>query len=166
MVADFAWLFPLIVACSANIALQIVSMRLFPSRGIFQAMLAGFTMGLVLLLAGQSAFGRRLTLGSQLANLAIYFCFAYSYFHFNNMMETARRVRIAIEFYEARDGLTRNELFSRYGAGEIIDRRLARLMGSGQIHQVGSRYVLGNPSVLAMARIVRVLKRVVRGRAA
>jgi hypothetical protein len=155
--ADFGWLAMLAAACGGYVAVHIFCFRIIPAAGLYLSQLVGFVAGLAVLAAGSWYFAG-LSVGRWLAELCIYLCFGYCFFHFNNMGETARRVRLAIELHRAPQGLTRAELLVRYGAREIIDRRLARLLESGQIRERQSHYVLGNRSVLVMARIVALFK--------
>jgi hypothetical protein len=158
MIADFAWLVVVASACAINMAGHILWFRSFPDGGMFRAMLAGFLVGSIGFALLSAAFFDR-SGWWHLLNLAIYACFSYAYFHWNNMGETGRRVRLMIELRAAPEGLTRAELLHRYGNREIIDRRLGRMMGSGQIHLIGTHFHLGNQSFLAMARIVALFKR-------
>src|SRR5207248_2028791 len=116
--------------------------RLFPTGGMFRAMLAGFLAG-SLMLALASWIAADGTIWNQLANAAIYLSFSYVYFHWNNMGETARRIRLVIELQQAAQGLTRAQIAVRYGHREIIDRRLARLLESRQIVERDETYHLG-----------------------
>ena len=98
------------------------------------------------------------------SNAVVFICVGYGYFHFVNLGETARRVRILWELYESSDGLTYEEILTRYGASEIINRRIDRLTNAGQITQQGGRIYSKGASVLVMARILSLLKRVFLGR--
>jgi hypothetical protein len=158
MIADFAWLLVVAGACAVNMAGHILWFRTFPEGGMFRAMLSGFVAGSIGFGFLSSAFFDH-SGWWHLLNLAIYACFSYAYFHWNNMGETGRRVRLMIELRTAPEGLTRAELLARYGNHEIINRRLDRMIGSHQIYQVGTRFRLGNQSFLAMARIVALFKR-------
>src|SRR3989338_6489355 len=73
--------------------------------------------------------------GNGIADLLAYLALAYTYFHFVNMGETARRVRILIEMNRFPDGLDREEIHFLYNAREMIDRRIKRLSDTGQIFE-------------------------------
>jgi hypothetical protein len=154
---DFWWLAVLCAACGANATIEVLWFRIFRAGGLFRAMLAGFLGGLAALAVASWAFGDRSVWGA-LCNAGTYICFSYVLFHWNNMGETGRRVRLAIELQNAPNGLTRNEILARYGHREIVDRRIARLLASRQIIETNSRYHVANTSVLTMARIIGVLK--------
>lgn len=78
------------------------------------------------------------------------------------MGETARRIRLVIEIFDHNTGLTRPEILSRYNSREVIDRRIHRLLKSGQIRTDGTRMSLWNPSVLLMSTVIAWLKWILR----
>lgn len=158
MIGDLRWIAVVGAACATNIAADVAWFRAFPAGGVFRAMLMGFVSGGVILAALSVGFGMS-SFWWHFLNVAIYACFSYAFFHWNNMGETGRRVRLLIELRAAPEGLTRAELFTRYGHREIIERRLNRMLESRQIREMDGRYRLDNQSFLAMARIVRVFKR-------
>jgi hypothetical protein len=160
-IGDFSWLGVVIFSCGVNTAVTVICFRLYSSGGMFRALLAGFLAGCAALLAASWVFHGQSVWG-HLSNVVVYICFSYVFFHWNNMGETGRRVRLAIELRNAPDGLTRAELVARYGHREIVDRRLGRLIESRQIEEIGSRYHVRNLSVLAMARIIALLKLVLK----
>jgi len=161
MLSEFWW-FPVVaVACVGDVVMQIAWFRCFPRGGVYRSMAAGFIAGAVLLIAASLAW-RDQPVGAHLADFGMYVCFAYIYFHWNNMGETGRRVRLLIELANAPEGLTRRQLLAHYSAREIVDRRIGRLLESNQVVASGSRLLLGNPSVLAMTRMVGMVKRILR----
>lgn len=161
MLSVFWWLPVVVVACVGDVVAQIAWLRCFPAGGIYRSMVAGFVAGAALLIAGSLVWRAR-PIGAHLADFGMYVCFAYIYFHWNNMGETGRRVRLLIELANAPAGLTRRQLLARYSAKEIVDRRVSRLLESNQVVASGSRLTLGNPSVLAMTRIIGLVKRILR----
>ena len=154
---SFSWLLDVSAAAAANLVVHVCWQRVFPAGGMFRAMLAGLLIGAATLVVA-TLIDPRSTLWGALANAAIYLSFSYVYFHWNNMGETARRIRLVMELQRAPQGLTRAEIVTRYSHREIIDRRLRRLLESRQIIETDSHYHLGNPSVLGMARIIDVAK--------
>lgn len=152
------------IAIAVNMAAQIASYQLRKEWGLLGSLLAGFGLGLLVLI-GLTAVNLD-GLDQVVANFVLYGGFGYVYFHFNNMGETARRVRLVRELDRVPEGLNMGELLARYAAREVIDRRIGRLLASGQIVERDGRLHLGNPSVLAMARMVGVAKRLVHGRRA
>jgi len=141
-----------------NAAGQVLALR--GGLSLLRSVFAGFTCGLAFTAIASGPEG------ALPGNLLCYCALGYCYFHFINLGETARRVRLLRELYENPDGLTEAELLSRYNSREIVPVRLARLLGSGQILSREGRYCTGKPAVLIMARAVSLLKRVLFGRCA
>lgn len=145
------------VCLAANIFIQISVFRIFPGIGLLKSLFIGFGCGLPALFL--------INAGAMLVNnLLIYALLCYCYFHVVNMGETARRIRILAELTEAGGSLSLREILERYNAREIIDRRLTRLLNSGQVKCENGRYYIANPIVLTMARITAAVKRVIFGK--
>jgi hypothetical protein len=94
-------------------------------------------------------------------NFLIYAALGYCYFHFINLGETARRIRILRELYEAPDGLPLEGILERYNAKHIVEMRLRRLIHNGQIVERDGRYYIGSPVMLLIARSITLLKVVI-----
>jgi hypothetical protein len=154
---------PLAVA-AVTVVGQIASSRLWPALGIYRTQLIGIALGvpvfglLTWALWDVPAAGDR-----TLANAGIYLCFCYVYFHFNNMGETARRIRLLREMASATTPLTCPEILQRYGASEVLGRRMARLLEAGQVVQSGNRLFIANRSASAMVWAVNLVHRIVFG---
>lgn len=85
----------------------------------------------------------------------IYTALVYVYFHLFNMSETARRIKILSLLY--RDGSTEmGRVGSGYGAGEMLDARLERLISTGQIREAGGRYIPAGKVLYLAARAVAI----------
>jgi len=149
------FLFPL-VALFANAALTALVFRL-RLRPLLKAVYIGFLAGLPVLFTLELAAGG--FSWNCAADSITYGALSYCHFHFVNLGETARRIRLLRELYENPAGLSRGELLSRYNAREIVSLRLARLEGNGQLVLKNGRYVSGAPAVIAMARILDFMKR-------
>ncbi len=90
--------------------------------------------------------------------IIVYGCLANAYFHFFNMSETARRIRILYEVY--REGALSPAAFeSLYRTTGIIEIRLRRLVEMKQLKEEGGQYVVHGRSLLAAARIVVAWRR-------
>jgi hypothetical protein len=76
----------------------------------------------------------------------IYGCIGYSYFHLFNMSETSRRLRIMRDIGA---GST-----SPFDPGAMVERRLARLTGTGELRRCGERYCIGSGFLLLPAKAV------------
>ena len=151
------------LAVIANMAGQIAAYRLLRSAGrLFKSQLAGALIG-ALVLAGlldRGAAGR-LSADVVTADALLYASFCYVYFHWNNMGETARRIRMLRELAGAPEGLTFEEMVRRYSAREILERRLERLAAAGQIREADGRLVLTSRTVLLSARLVGLAKQII-----
>jgi hypothetical protein len=86
-------------------------------------------------------------------SLLVYNSLAYSYFHVFNMGETSRRIRVLSEIYASKQ-LKVSEISSVYGANDILDLRLERLLSMNQIKRSGDRYLLDNKLLYYAARMV------------
>ena len=92
------------------------------------------------------------------ANFFTYLSLGYCYFHFINLGETARRIRILRELYDSKQGLSEKEILEKYNAEEIVVRRINRLMSNGQILYRDDRYYINSPIMLLISKIIIVLK--------
>lgn len=92
--------------------------------------------------------------------LVTYAALGYCYFHFINLGETARRIRLLRELAEGGpDGLSKEQLLAGYNAKGILAARLERLLNNSQIVEKDGRYYLGGRAVFGMARILLLMKR-------
>jgi glutaminyl-tRNA synthetase len=159
-----------LMAFGINVALQICRVRFSANKRLLQAVSFGFWGGLLLLAASNGLFlflldeGAAEKAGSFLVNLLIYFSCSNIYFHFVNMGETARRIRLLRELYDAPEGLLLNDILLRYNAREIVARRLDRLLGSGQIKYGDSKYYVNKKTMLSLAKIMLLLRMVLLGK--
>lgn len=71
----------------------------------------------------------------------VYAAVGYTYFHFFNMSETARRIRILCEIGRA-GSLSKEELAKLYKSSDMIDVRLERLLNTGQLNYVDGAYAI------------------------
>lgn len=158
------------VGLFGNVAVQIAWMRLFRSPSLLHSVYGGFFAGAAAVLAlqagaiGKGASGEHFT-GDLAANLLIYGLLGYDYFHFINLGETGRRVRLVRELFEAPGGLTLEEIRLRYNASEMVRRRLGRLVRSGQVVLENGNYRIGSPVMASISRFIRAMKIMILGRA-
>lgn len=149
---------------SANIAIQVLACRLFPSRGLLGSIMLGFGAGLVVTLALSAPWPPRLdagTIGTVLTSVITYAALGFSFFHVNNMGETARRIRLLRELVESPAGLTEAELLSRYGSREVLDRRLTRLLATRQLGERDGRYFADGSTVRSFSLMIGIAKKLV-----
>lgn len=99
-----------------------------------------------------------------MVNILIYGVLGYNYFHFINMGETARRIRMIRELHESPEGLTSSEILDRYNAAEVIAVRMQRLIQNGQVLEKDGRYFIGNPALLKISQGVVFFKWLLLGK--
>jgi hypothetical protein len=153
------------LAVAANVAGQIAAYRLLPSEGkLFRSQVAGTLTGLlILILLLRSPPAAEFSADVVTADALLYAAFCFVYFHWNNMGETARRIRMLRELAAAPQGLSFDDLVQRYSAREILERRLERLAAAGQIEETEGRLILRSRAVLLSARLMGLAKLVVFG---
>ncbi|MFA6583403.1 MAG: hypothetical protein WCS77_03815 [Elusimicrobiaceae bacterium] len=143
-----------------NTAVQILCVR--RKTPLLKSVYAGFAAGLVFTVT--AAFRNSSGLSAALADAVIYAGLGYCYFHFVNLGETARRIRIMREIYEAPAPLTEEGIAARYSAREMLDKRLRRLLANSQIAEKNGKLFINRKSVLIMERILTLLKIIFTGR--
>lgn len=87
--------------------------------------------------------------------LVVYGALAILYLDVVNIAETSLHVHIVLEVAWA-GHLPVEALTARYSGGHMVDARLARLAGLGQIRLVGDRYRLTDRKMLVVARALDV----------
>ena len=141
-----------------NILSQALIFRIKPGLGILNSLILGFGIGLsVILLALLETTGHY----NVYINIATYVTFSYSYFHFVNMGQTARRIRILREIYEARGGISYDDLLRNYNAKIILDTRIERLIGKKQIIEKNNRLYIYNPAMANIAKITLWIRNII-----
>lgn len=146
-----------VLALGMNCAAQILLCR--RAVPLLRSVYLGFAIGLAacILLCGFSA--------ELFPGLITYVALGYCYFHFINLGETARRIRIVRELSEAGPaGLSEEEILARYNTRNILNARFARLENNSQVIEKDGRYYLGKPAVLYMARALLLMKKILLGR--
>lgn len=149
------FLIPL-AALFINCCFFIVAFRAITRHDLLKSVVSGFVAGVVVLVLVD--FLLDAGVWGLLEDLFIYSMLSYGYFHFVNLSESARRIRLLREMEEARLGLTEAQILGRYNAAEILNRRLERLLSTGQIKEQNGRLFIANPVMLISARIVLFLK--------
>lgn len=92
-----------------------------------------------------------------LYGLIVYGCLAFSYFQLFAMTETARRIYILRELHSKT--LSRKQIQSHYGEGEILSVRLERLVAWNQLVRSDNRYVIKGKFLLCVAKSMDVWAR-------
>lgn len=146
-----------VIGLGVNFAAQAIYCR--RSGRLLKSVYRGFAAG-----AAACALACGLNSGL-LPALVTYGALGYCYFHFINLGETARRIRIVRELAEAGPaGLSAAELLARYNARMMVEARFARLLNNSQVVEKEGRYYVGKPAVLYMARILLFMKKALLGR--
>ncbi len=119
---------------------------------ITSAVLAPFLAAVLwhLYLSGLDSADR---LAASLYATLVFCLMSYTYFHFFNMSETARRIKMVIEIGKS-DGLPAAALKGRYNAGLMVDNRIERLKAAGQICEKDGKFRLNARLIYYAALIV------------
>ena len=96
--------------------------------------------------------------GALVYELVVYAALAILYLDVVNIAETSLHVHIVLEIAWA-GRVPVDALAARYGGSHMVDARLDRLMGLGQIGVDGERYVLRNRKLLVVARVLDAWRR-------
>ena len=152
VLADYFSIFIAVICLFCNALIQIITYRCFPKQGLLKSVFSGFGAGALIL------FSVNEPVADMAVNLITYVSLGYCYFHFVNLGETARRIRILRELKDSGAGLTLNEVLARYNAEEIFENRISRLLRTGQIISANGKYYIGKPFLLHMARFLAFLK--------
>jgi hypothetical protein len=158
-----------VLGLACNVVFQVIWLRLSGRVSLLRSIYAGFLFGVAAVCASEWMMRRGMGTrgdfaGDLLANLVIYALLGYGYFHFVNLGETARRVRLMRELYDAPEGLTASQILLRYNAKEIIATRIARLVRNGQIMLEDGRYRLGSPAFALISSAIALMKKAILGR--
>lgn len=166
---DASWLAAVapIISLATGVAAQVAWFRAAGRRGLLKSLFAGFAVGLAATVAiwllARRIGGEHVTIPWLIVALITYAALGYGYFHFVNLGQTARRVRLLWEVHQAGGELAREDLLRRYGAADIVGARLERLLGAGQIVLREGRYVIGRPTMLVITRLMGAWKSMVLG---
>jgi hypothetical protein len=147
-----------------NVIVQLSRCRYAKKGGLLGSVFEGFVSGYAVMLAIEGAYCLSAKpdlvecVGQITLSTITYVALGYGYFHFINLGETARRVRILRELWESQDGLSVDELLMRYNASEIFGIRLQRMISNEQIQLRNGRYYIGKPVMLYMAKAIVMMK--------
>ncbi len=158
-----------IFALAVNVVVQIAFVRWVPGVGLLKSIFIGFGTGLIFLLGLETYFGFLFDVWDvsppyMLMHTLTYCALGYCYFHFINLGQTARRIRILREMDDAGGVMTRDQLLQRYNANEMVEKRFSRLLRSGQVIEREDRLFIGNTTLLRMAQIMVLMKRLILGK--
>lgn len=153
-----------------NVIIQVICSRFIQRLGLLKTVFLGFFVGMISVLmiefciffATSAHFTDFIIIFA--ANFITYASLGYCYFHFINLGETARRIRILREIYDSKDGLSMEEILQRYNSKEIIDKRISRLVNNRQVIYKNGRYYIGSPIMLMITKIIVAMKLLLLGR--
>lgn len=89
----------------------------------------------------------------------VYSSLAYTYFHFFNMSETARRIHILYEIYR-HNSLPVKDFTALYKTTDIIDIRLKRLVEMNQLEYSSGFYEIKGKILYFASRLVLLWRRI------
>jgi len=131
----------------------------------------GFILGLIFVLIGEICVFFTILISKIeflcifITNFLIYFSLSYCYFHFVNLGETGRRIRILIELYNSKDGLSMEEILKIYNAKIILKKRFTRLVNHGQIKIKNNKYyIVNNSFMLIISKLMVGMKLLLLGK--
>ncbi len=90
---------------------------------------------------------------------------AYSYFHFFNLSETGRRIRMLLQLLEGEHIGINDAGATTYSSHGMVSQRLVRLLQMGQVTTTRGQYMIKGRFLLRVARLVRSIGRLTTGRA-
>lgn len=153
-----------------NAISQVILCRYARSFSLLRSIVAGFGCGFIMVISIQIVYycATLFSVPHLMEQLCVciitYAILSFCYFHFVNLGETARRIRILRELYDSEDGLSMEEILNRYNANNIIDKRISRLLSNGQIILKEDRYFPGNSTVLLMNKAMILMKLIILGK--
>jgi hypothetical protein len=168
---------PLLITLSAPVAglatmvlLHVAASRAGSMEGHLRRFVATFLCGFALTLAATLLSAETSTWADTIAravlNCAAFSGLAYGYFTFVNLTATSLRLRLLRDIRaNPAQPVPTAALLRRYDTSRIVEARLERLLGWGQMQRNGDRLIVhGTPLFLVLARIVRIWRWVVTGR--
>lgn len=164
MFFNYIQVFIPIIGLLINVLSQIFIFRYTRRMGLLKSVFLGFSAGFlcVLIIEYYVFIKHPISIIDLIAlfivNILTYLSLGYCYFHFINLGETARRIRILRELSESRKGLSPEEIMGRYNAKIIVEQRIDRLLSNNQIVLKNNRYYIGNYTMLLIAKIIIAMK--------
>ena len=151
-----------IITFIINVISQVCICRYVTRISLLKSLYIGFAIGLCSLISAELYYLTQASLffsaniGSILVNIITYSALGYGYFHFVNLGETARRIRILRELYDSKGGLSMKGILAKYDAGQIVN--------NGQIIFNDGKYYIGSPLMLWIAKIIVKMKLIILGK--
>ncbi len=159
-----------LVSFIVSILFTLCFVYLFKSIGVLKSEILSFFIGLfflillnIIVISNYLEFNLE-SVSILFLNCVIYSSLGYCYFHFNNLSITARRIRLLREIHSSEAGLSESEILERYNSHKMVEMRIGRLLGSGQIVIKNEKYFIGKPVVLLIAKIIVSMKYIFLGK--
>jgi hypothetical protein len=158
-----------VAGLAVNVFMQILIFRCDLRHGLLRSIVLGFMAGLAFLFMEEfwilhmSLKLLRDPLSLLMVNLMTYCSLGYCYFHFINLGETARRIRILRELCDSKDGLPEDAILHRYNSRTVIANRIARLINTGQVQLKDGKYYIGSPTMLFIAHCIQAMRAMITG---
>jgi len=159
-----------IIALGINVIAQVVIFKLDKRHKLLRSVFIGFAAGALSVGTVESFIVLTTSVSIEkfipalFVDTATYFALGYCYFHFVNLGETARRIRLLRELYDAPGGLTEEQILSKYNAKEIVSIRLTRLLNNNQIILRDARYYVANSVMVFISKALVFMKLVILGK--
>lgn len=159
-----------IISLGVNVICQVCSCRYIIGFGLLKSIFVGFVLGMCSLVSielyclSQSSLPLSRHGYSMIVSIITYVALGYGYFHFINLGETARRIRILRELYSSKTGLSIEKILKRYSARDIFEKRIHRLLANGQILLKNGKYYIGSPIMLLISKIIVIMKMIIIGK--
>ena len=159
-----------VVGLGVNVVVQVALYRAVSRLGLLKGILIAFAVGglgvgaLTVMVCLESTALSGALAPYLVLDLSTYAALGYGYFHFINLGVTARRIRILQEVLASDGGLPLPEILVRYDGRAMVQNRLGRLLGAGQVVLRDGRYYIGKPVMLHITRMIIFLKLVVLGK--
>ncbi len=163
-------IFSPLIGLVANVLFQVCYCRYKKTASLLKSTFFGFAGGMVIMLGIELSYAAQFmpAVPQILSNISLgmvtYAALGYCYFHFINLGETARRIRLLRELQKSSNGLTLDNILRAYNAKEIIENRLSRLLKSGQIIEKNNKYYIGKPVMLLMSKTIVFAKLFILGK--
>ncbi len=159
-----------VVGLALNVLCQVCYCRYKTNASLLKSTFFGFLGGAVVMAAIEFLYSIQFLSGiwqilpNTVLSLISYTALGYCYFHFINLGETARRIRLLRELKKSKGGLSMDEILRVYNAKEIIENRLGRLLRSSQVIEKNNKYCIGKPTMLLMSKTILFLKLFILGK--
>ena len=151
-----------VIGLVRTVCCQWLVLRLSHGKNFFLSIITGLLSGITLTLALTLSDSAGATTWLVIVNLVTAFSLGFCYWAFLNLNITSLRIRILRELLQSpKHQMTHEYLHSQYGEGEMLDRRLRRLVETNQIKLSDGRYMLYPTPLLLLTDVLSFLRRII-----